>query len=283
MRRVFITYGSEGIYLEAAKRLASQAEKTKVFHRIEVFDDCRLLEASEEWKLWSLDLCAQDGLERYKQAAKAFLLQWATNQFRSTDTILFYADPGCEIPNNLVSVLRIKNLFRKVDELQGLAEQLGYPEYQYTHLRMLKFLDPQKVFWETGQVQNTFFFIKVNDKSSEFSSKWVSSINPKLDIWKDPELHEEQLDGFVSHRRDQSIFSLLWKQNGYAVKKPYWEHGGKFGDVRGIAVPVQTVRNRSGESRLPHYQHSSLIALVGLLLSVLSDLTRSLRKKLFTS
>jgi len=280
--RVFLTYGSEGNYLDAARRLASQAEKTKIFHRIELFDEHRLLEASEEWKLWSKELCAQDGIERYKQAAKAFLLLWAADQFISRDTILFYADPGCEFTNNRISTFRMRSLFQKANEFEGIAEQLEYPEYQYTHLKMLNFLDPERTFWDSGQVQNTFFLIKINQKSLDFARKWVLCIDPKLGIWKDPEPHEEQLDGFVSHRRDQSIFSLLWKHNGYATKKPYWEHGGRFGNLRGIALPVHTIRNRSGSSNLATYHRSNLLALVGLFFSIVADLTRGLRKKMYS-
>jgi len=277
VRRIFLTYGSEGAYLEAAERLADQARSTSIFDAVIVFDDIELLAVSQEWKKWSEQLCNQDGLLRYKQAAKAFLLLWATNEYSSSDVLFLYADPGCEIPNNLISVSRLRFLLTLAQKTGGLAEQLDYPEFQYTHLRMLMTLDPQRQHWLSGQVQNTFFIVSSNQKTRDFCQEWVDTIDPYLRLWKDPEVNETQLSGFIEHRRDQSIFSLLWKINGFSTKRPYWEHGGRFGNIRGIAIPIQTIRNRTGKSLLPNYQNSSFFALLGLCISNLSNLTRRFR------
>lgn len=281
MRKVFLTYGSEGVYWEAAVRLKRQANSTGLFDEIIALNDSDLMKISPIWNLWSEELKEQDGILRYKQAAKAFLLDWALNKELTSDSVYFYADCGCEIPNNFISIYRLGRLIKFAMKFGGIAEQLEYPEFEYSKLELLQHLNPTKTSWSSGQIQNTFFLLSSGTQALRFSSRWIEYINPDLNLWRDPYQNEKQMDRFVSHRRDQSIFSLLWKEFDLPIKKPYWEHGGRLGQIRGIALPIQTIRNRSKISELPRFQHSTILAFFGLIISFVSDYTRNLRKSIF--
>ena len=273
---IFITYGSHDNYWEAAKRVTEQAKQMRCFVEFYCLNDDMLKERSEQWRSWSTGLCNQDG-PRYKQAAKAFLLKSVIGEVRDSNATIFYCDPGCEFVSNYLARTKLKRLILKYEEKGGVAEQLHYPEYEYTKLELLNILDPNLIYRKTGQFQNTFFVIRADDKGREFAERWVEFIDPNKGLWMDPTNSELQLPGFVSHRRDQSIFSLLWKEFSYGRKNPYWEFGAKFGVLRGLAIPIHTIRNRSGESLLPRYQNSSLLAMLGVILNFLATFNRVFR------
>ena len=275
-RRLFVTYGSHGNYWEAALRVSCQAISMNCFTEFFVFNDDMLRARSKSWRDWSSALADQDG-PRYQQAAKAFLLEWIMDHEQDSNAVVFYCDPGCEFVSNSLTRKKMRALLTSACQTEGIAEQLAYPESQYTKIALLKKLDPEGIHRNSGQIQNTFFVILANERGLSFAKNWVQLINPEKKLWMDPDQSEFQHSNFLSHRRDQSIFSLLWKTFGYPVKAPYWEFGGKFGNIRGLAVPIHTIRNRSGQTLLPKYQNRAFIGLVGERINFIARFIRSSR------
>lgn len=273
---IFVTYGSYGNYVDAGSRLVRQANSLKVFTQSYLLTDTDLCSKSQTWREWSSNLEKQDYPNRYHQAGKAFLVQYIMKNICKENDVIMYADAGCEIVNNLWSRITMKRLIKKAVSYGGLAEQLDYPEENYTKSELLKHFGNKTEFSKSGQIQNTFFILRCDSQSEDIIDKWIEIINPSTGLWRDPVTRKNEKPCFVDHRRDQSIFSLLWKQSGLPVKKPYWRFGVNFGSWRGLTEPIHTSRNRSGISKLPNFQNLILAVFIGYLLNTFALLRRSI-------
>ena len=280
MKTLFVTYGSHSNYLEAAIRLSEQVKKTKLFDKIIVLDDPKLIDLSPYWRKLNKRMQDLDAPGRHRQAGKTFLMKYVFSDLCTEFDVVMYADPGCEIPNNLISKMRFKTLLRGAYNFGGIAEQLDYPEYMYTKEALLKFIGDRADIRNTGQIQATWFILKNNSLNVNLIDKWLTLTDPTLGLWQDPSERERmsQSSGFIDHRRDQSIFSLLWKEFLLPIKAPYWEFGARVGAIRGLIEPIHTSRNKSGVSNLPKFHENTFLAIVGVLVSFIASSNRILRR-----
>ena len=280
MKTLFVTYGSHSNYLEAAIRLSEQVKKTKLFDKIIVLDDPKLIDLSPYWRKLNKRMQELDALGMHRQAGKTFLMKYVFSDLCTEFDVVMYADPGCEIPNNLISKMRLKTLLRGAYNFGGIAEQLDYPEYMYTKRALLEFIGDRPDIRNTGQIQATWFILKNNSLNVNLIDKWLTLTDPTLGLWQDPSEREResQSSGFIDHRRDQSIFSLLWKEFLLPIKAPYWEFGARVGAIRGLIEPIHTSRNKSGVSNLPKFHENTFLAIVGVLVSFIASSNRILRR-----
>ena len=280
MKTLFVTYGSHSNYLEAAIRLSEQVKKTKLFDKIIVLDDPKLIDLSPYWRKLNKRMQELDAPGRHRQAGKTFLMKYVFSDLCTEFDVVMYADPGCEIPNNLISKMRFKTLLRGAYNFGGIAEQLEYPEYMYTKKALLEFIGDRPDIRNTGQIQATWFILKNNSLNVNLIDKWLTLTDPTLGLWQDPSERERmsQSSGFIDHRRDQSIFSLLWKEFLLPIKAPYWEFGARVGAIRGLIEPIHTSRNKSGVSNLPKFHENTFLAIVGVLVSFIASSNRILRR-----
>ena len=282
MNVIFATYGSFGNYVDAGLRLIEQAKSLKIFNETYLLTDSDLRLRNQKWAEWSSMLEKQDIPNRYYQAGKAFLIQHVIHDKCQAGDVIMYADVGCEIVNNLYAKAKLKKLIECASLHGGIAEQLEYPEENYTKNDLLRHFGSSIEFSKSGQIQNSYFILRCDDKTRYMVDEWVNIINPSTGLWRDPVERTSEQPYFVDHRRDQSIFSLLWKKNEFPVKKPYWKFSAEFGKWRGLIEPIHTSRNRSGFSKLPAFEHSMVAVFIGSLLSTLALSLRTLKKSYAT-
>ena len=110
--------------------------------------------------------------------------------------------------------------------------------------------------------------------SIELVNRWCTLSDHKLDLWQDPKNRDNEVENFKEHRHDQSIFSLLWKQAGLPVTSATSQWGIRFSNLRGACIPIHTMRNRTGNSRLTKLSKSNFAATFGLLINLLSEVKR---------
>jgi hypothetical protein len=207
---------------------------------------------------------------------KAWLIRSALHGVFGDFDLIFYADAGCELLKNYWTKKEILRLLVLANRHGGVAEQLAYPEKQYTKRSLLNYFDLSSAEVEIGQVQATWSIWKNSAQSRDMADKWVDLSNPYFNYWHNPmglEKFEQSVD-FIDHRRDQSIFSILWKKNQYYVKPPYWEYGGKFGSVRGCSIPIHATRNRTGNSKINQIQQTYFAGLIGTFLNFVARILR---------
>lgn len=121
---------------------------------------------------------------------------------------IFYCDSGAYY------IDKVKYL---IDDLEKsnqsiMAFELPLIEKQWTKAELLKKMHcDYDEFKESNQAIGGYILIKVNDESKEFFRQYLK-LCCNFDLINDEYIESDQLDSFIDHRHDQSIFSLLCKK-----------------------------------------------------------------------
>lgn len=136
------------------------------------------------------------------------------------DDILVYADAGCTIN------YRGKDKF---DEYIATTQKEGAIAFQFHHLErtwtkgdLFQHLNTWE-FADTGQYHATFFFLKKNETNQIFLETWLQTAE-QYHLLTDHRSVHPNLPGFIEHRHDQSIFSLLQKKRGVKGSSDSHDH-----------------------------------------------------------
>ena len=152
--------------------------------------------------------------------------------------ILQYSDVGCHL--NKKGLDRLSQYFEltKKTEKGILAFQNKLPEYplKYDGREMLNYLEYEWVkgdlidFFnvrENEKILNTptigagVFFIRKSEQSVEIIKKWLDIIKINFNYINDAESNSPNFVGFIEHRHDQAIFSILCKLNNIETLSAY--------------------------------------------------------------
>jgi hypothetical protein len=278
---VLLTFadGSEN-FVAAGKRLAEQAKELNLFERIICLDSASLGNLVPEFSVFANNHNVTLGPYFSYQNAKAFALKAALTGRLGAFEQVVYLDAGCEIVTNPISRLKLIQVFRRVQSLPiGVVQATVYREKHYTKKRVLEFLAASKELSDSFQVQPGVVILNTNAASLELIELWIRYLDPNLDLVQDPRTSE---GGLVAHRRDQSIFSILWKQNQGDVFDFYWNtprNKSRFLDAITSTYAIQAIRNRTGRSNLSTNPLPELIALsIGIVASPLLKFRRNVKK-----
>ncbi len=270
---VIFAEGSDSI-LAAAKRLGRQIEDLTLFDEVLVFNSTTL---AMECKNFEAALESIKTLDDYPICFRA-IKPWLVNHiFLETDKtydVVLYIDAGCEVINNFVTRKKLQKLLKIAYKKGGLAEATPYTENQFTKKRLLNYFDLSSD--ERPHIQATWFMLKNNHENKRLIRNWIELSNPELGLWQNPDVSEqiEQSVEFIEHRRDQSLFSLLYKGSKMPTKKIYWEYQGRLGHLRGAAVPIHAIRNRTGLTQIHKHQNNNYVAIIGYLTNLAFRLMR---------
>ena len=245
-------------FVRAGERLEGQAKRFGLFSEVVVLDAAKVASLSEEYASHVADWQLLDRFPIYFRAAKAFAVKAALEgNFGDFDVVL-YVDAGCELNFNSWTKQVLEREIISSYNKGGLAEQIRMPEYLWTKPSLARALNSTEENLISGQMQATWSFWRVNSANLNTARLWCELSNPDLGYWQDPR-EPCCLGHNHNHRRDQSIFSLLWKKLDMP-SRPYlidFETGGAFANYRMLALPILTIRNRTGHSQLalptPHW------------------------------
>lgn len=211
---VFVTFGdgTKG-WRDARKRIAKQAIKSEAFEYVFALNDKWLKNWKIETHKFILAIESTFGKRGHGYWAwKPEVLVWADLMFPNHQII--YVDAGSHL--NLESSTFMSQLekWAKISENQGgLAWQLPHhAEKFWTKMELVKFLKPEGRDLESGQVQSGLIMLPPSKKRSILLSDWLYVALSKNGLMINDELQINQTPGFIEHRHDQSIFSLLWKK-----------------------------------------------------------------------
>ncbi len=157
--------------------------------------------------------------------------------------ILFYADAGCTLNkegkdrfNEYVDML-LKS------EFSSLSFQMDHLEKKYTKGDLFKYfnLEKDEEIKNSGMLVGGVFFVIKNKNSVDLINEWYSICHSKRHLIDDSKSEYPNDHEFISHRHDQSIFSLLRKINGSLIIKDEtffynWSENKRF--------PIHTKRLR---------------------------------------
>ena len=99
----------------------------------------------------------------------------------------------------------------------NVMENISFPfreERKYSKGDLLDFFNfyNNTSVTETPQYMAGCFFIKKSKRSMSFINEWLDIFNKRFDLVDDTVSKLENLNGFLEHRHDQSVFSLLCKK-----------------------------------------------------------------------
>ena len=275
MKKLFVTFGdgSENFTL-AVKRIVDQAKKANFF------DKCVGVNAQEFKKISPLFEESFEDLQKiaefpyYYRAGKTYLIHEALHGLFGDFDVIIYADPGCELISNKTALKKLDQMVTRSVAGHAYAEQLQAPEWQYSKKYFLESVNATKEEKESGQIQATFSIFHNCHETKKFSREWINWSNSKLNYWQDP-IEEEQEEGFISHRNDQSLFSILWKRHKFSVGPNSRKYSGHLDLLRSAPVPIQTIRNRTGKVVIPNFYNWNICGILG---KVIYEISEKLRK-----
>ena len=269
MKKLFVTFG-DGSYnfKQAVKRIVSQAEASNYFDKCVGLNCAEFEELSPTFKEAQKNLAQIAKSPYFFRAGKTYLIHEALQGVFGDYDVIVYADPGCEIISNRTSLNNLDKMIEKAVFHHGFAEQLDAPEWKYSKKYFLDSVNATNEEKLTGQIQATFSIFHNCPESREFSQEWVRWTESKLNYWQDP-INEIQEEGFIAHRNDQSLFSILWKRSNFSVGPVSRNFRKYFDFFQSASIPIHTLRNRSGKSVIPRIYNLDLTGKVGSILDLM--------------
>lgn len=174
---------------------------------------------------------------------KPFILRELLRTMKDGE-IIFYSDIGCEF--SPCGLNQFNNFLLELSNTPIVAFQAGdnLLEFQWSKSELLDYIGVSDIDRKTPQIAATFFFFKVNNFTRNFFDEWY-----KISKYLDYKLLNDdvglQCQGFVEHRHDQSIFSVLLKK--YAVLPFVYESNFPkqlyFKKSYVYSFPVHAIRN----------------------------------------
>ena len=235
MNLVFITFASHGRYLDAASRLIQQAKCLNVFTETKLITSEDLTANPEFWNSHKEFVTANARGYGY-WIWKPFIIKKTMNALEDGD-ILLYLDAGSEINSN--ESKQMHKFFEKVKTDKIIGSTVAQ-EKEWNKMDLVTLLDMNKdCYLRTPQRQagvNMFF---ICPETRKLVNEWYDLACDYHLIDDSPSIIPNH-DGFVEHRHDQSIYSLLTKKyNLYSE----WSLEG---------CCIKCVRNISGISKASH-------------------------------
>lgn len=252
-----ITFGGGNFeYRRSARRLAIQAESSGLFKTVtKVTDKTFRSYCSIAWQQHQDFMVSSEKGFGY-WLWKPIIIQQRLNEIPSND-VLVYLDAGCEL--NLLNEEprdRIQYYFNLARQHGSLAMQLRemsekgiFPtESRYSKAALISSLRPSVKTLTENQLMATMMMFQNNNTNQVFLKKWLElAVSCNYTLLTD-DLNQVYDDGFIGHRHDQSIFSILYKEMGnrYILDETDWKPDWS---TKGAEYPIWAMRNRTGASK----------------------------------
>jgi len=152
---------------------------------------------------------------------KPYFIYKALNELNNGD-LLFYSDAGsffCRDINVIYNELALYNQ-------DIMAFELPLIELQWTKQELFNNMDcNQDSYKYSNQINSSFHFVVKSELSLKFYKEYLKVACNMLNISDDFEEGVNQHESFISHRYDQSIFSLLYKKYNFTGFKDPTQFG----------------------------------------------------------
>jgi hypothetical protein len=233
LKKHFCTFASSDLN-KSLLRIKLQAQNLKFYDNIFTFTELDLDNKFKERFLKYL----QYGVRGYGYWSwKPQIILQALNLMQDGD-ILQYTDVGCHLNNN--GIKRLSEYFEITNntEFGILAFQFKPPEFPFNHDGR-KLLDCMDYKFIKGDLLDFFnirtnhsilytqtitagvFFIKKTPETINFIYQWLEVIKHNFKLIDDSKSISINLNGFVEHRHDQAIFTILCKMQNIKTISSY--------------------------------------------------------------
>lgn len=255
---LFITagIGSEDL-LQAAERLKRQIDELKIFDASIVVTERDLAEIAPWIFTWysAEELKTNRGYGFY--AWKPAIAKAATDGFWGDADVICYLDAGCEILPGHRSKRIIKNAIKKSKKFGVVGFSSFTPEWKFTKTKVLGLFPDSQGAQLTSQFQSGTWFLS-GTVGAFIANEWNEICSAS------PEITNEEISveapGFVAHRHDQSVFSMVLKRHAIEPESLPTPHPNRrfIPNLTALRSPIWAARNRSGNTIIP--RHVRMIA-----------------------
>lgn len=231
----FITFGAgDQNFIEAGKRLINQTKNLNLFDDIILYSEEYLHQDDIFW------INHGNFITNNKKGYGYWL--WKPYIIKKTmdemcdDDILLYLDCGCEIDVNEKEFLI--NCFEivKKDYIIGTLG-VGYVKERCKMDLILRLDMNDNKYLDSRQRQSGANMYYICDQTRQLVNEWYK-VACEYHLLDDTESMNTNLDCFIDHRHDQSIFSLLTKKYNL------------YSNINLDQACIKYIRNRTGISRL---------------------------------
>ncbi len=212
MKIFFLTYGDSGFYL-SKKHLVHLAEHSGLFDKV-VSLGPKDLDLSFKRKYKNILNKSKGGgfwLWKYE------IIKNMINEINKND-IVVYCDAGASLNTSDKAINRFDEYIQilkepSIHQLRMRCEN-HFIEKNYTNKKLFDYfnIDLNSEIANTTQLQAGHQFYKKCDETFHYFQEYQKLIDFDVNLITDYYSSEVQIDSFVEHRHDQSIFSLLSKK-----------------------------------------------------------------------
>jgi hypothetical protein len=237
-----ITYG-DNKYKESKKRIYNQAKSLGWFDTITLYSPEDLDEDFKEKFKDILELPRGGGYWIWKP----YIIKKHMDMISDND-ILIYIDAGCYI--NPAGVKRFNEYIEMLNNREEgcISFQMSqHKEKAWTTKEIFEHFninnDSDDIL-KTGQIMATIKMFKKNANAINIVSAWLNALYRNPLVFTDHYNKNNQCDGFIDNRHDQSVCSIICKLYKTIVieDETYFENG--FGDEVSLKYPLWATKIR---------------------------------------
>jgi hypothetical protein len=209
----FCTFADSRLQL-TLKRIENEAKSSGFFDKIFIFNEFNL---NKEFKKKFKNVLKYNVRGFGYWIWKVSIIQDVLNKLNEGD-ILLYADSGCSINKNGLN--KFNEYIKLVNEtkLGILAVELeeGMIERKYTKGDLFDYFNirDNDSISNSSQIQAGIILVRKNKKVDMFFKDWQKVFEADFSLINDEPSMTENFPDFITHRHDQSIFSILFKLSG---------------------------------------------------------------------
>lgn len=268
--------------ISAGARLLKQSKETAIFANSEVYNKEDLINLSQIDESIS-ELINKDNHGFGFFIWKPILIKSILEGKLKEGDFLVYTDSGTEIVGNKIAKSRFLKMIKKLDNQPVLAFRTNHPEDNWTKKICLDLLK-HKHDKITPQIEATTILLRKCDLSLSFVREWCKIATVDSGKYINSTLTKESAN-FIEHRWDQSIFSVLYKNEGFKSLRlampAFNDNPKRISFLQRWAYGtflIWPIRNRTGHSLVGDRQKSLLLSALGYpLIYVVSPIYRSRR------
>jgi hypothetical protein len=259
MKKYFITFGAGGDnYIDAGKRLIKQAEDIDLFDKNILFTDKELIIDNTFWNK-HYQFIEKNNRGYGYWLWKSYIILKTMNEMKNGD-ILLYLDCGCEIMKDKKNL--IIEYFNYIKEDKIIANEIETLEGQFSKMDLINYLQLKNDnIINSYQREAGAIMFYINDEIRQFVKEWYD-ISSKYHLIDDSPSKLQNVNNFIEHRHDQSIFSLLTKKYNIFSKKK-------------ISNIINYSRNRTG------YSYNNILSIIKSVISQTYNISKKNTNKIF--
>jgi hypothetical protein len=211
MKNVFMTFGSHNEYIDAATRLASQAQSFQLFTEIFLYTGNYLMSDTFFWKQHGEFIKNNQRGSGY-WIWKSYLIKKKMEELEDGDMVM-YLDSGCEL--DIKEKEYLLDYIEQVKQDKILCCDTYCIEQEWTKQDLIYLLDmyyPSYLLSSQKEAGALLFY--VCPETRNFVNQWYELCCSYPNIDDTPSVLKNE-STFKEHRHDQSIFSLLTKKYNF--------------------------------------------------------------------